>query len=99
MSFAYAQKMVKWEARKPQNRYGDIEYELPVEIKARKQPHEDIIKTAEGKELMSKHVFYVDASETRQIEDMDKLDGELVVSKYVMCSLNNKARLVRFITV
>ena len=99
MSSPYTQASVIWEARNPQNQFGDTEFSDPVSIKARKEPHEEIIKTADGKELLSKHIFYVAPPQGLQIEDHDKLDGELIVSKYVMCRLNNKPKMVRFITI
>lgn len=82
--------------------YGDIYHEGDITILARKQPHEDVITTAEGKTLLTKNIFYVDPRiepHALEIEKMDKLDGETVMQKYVMCDLHNKPKMVRYITV
>lgn len=84
------------------NEYNDIQRPEVTNILARKQPHEDVLKTADGKEILTKSYFYVDPKiEPRalEIKYMDKLDGELVMQKYVMCDLHNKPKMVRFITV
>lgn len=99
---SYTNTKVEWEARSTQNTFGDMSYSESVFIKARKQPVQQIVKTAEGKEELSKHYFYVDPSiekKALEIKNMDKLDGELIVDTYKMCDLNNKVRMVRFITV
>ncbi len=89
---------VRWEARKPQNVYGDIKYEEPTIIKARKQDNDEIIVTGEGKEILARHVFYVTPGHGMLISEMDKLDGELVLKRYVMRTLSGRPKLVRFIT-
>lgn len=99
---SYTNLEVSWEAKQPQNEYGDIVYDEPISIKTRKQLHEEIVKTAEGKEELSKHYFYVDPSvepNALKIENYDRLDGELIVSTYDMCTLGNKVRMRRFITI
>ena len=99
---SYTNLVVSWESRSDQNVFGDFAYNTPLSIKARKEPHEEIIKTAEGKEELSKHIFYVDPSiepNAVLIKDYDKLDGEKIVSTYQMCTLQNKVRMIRFITV
>ena len=99
MSSPYTNQEVNWAAHDPQDEFGDTAYSKFKRIKARKEPHEELVKTAEGKELLSKHYFYVAPPDGLEIENGDKLDGELIVSKYIMCKLNNKPKMVRFITV
>ena len=84
------------------NEYGDVTRPTSVTIKARKQPHESILRTADGKELLTKSYFYVDPHiepNALSIEKLDKLDGETVMEKYIMCDLSNKPKMVRYITV
>lgn len=85
-----------------ENIYGDISRPLSKTILARKQPHEQVIRTTDGKEVLTKSYFYVDPRvepNALSIEKMDKLDGETVMEKYVMCDLSNKPRMVRYITI
>ena len=85
-----------------ENEYGDVSRKSPVQVWVRKQPHEDVITTAEGKTILTKSIFYVDPTiepNALNIRYMDKLDGETVFQKYVMCTRSNKPRMVRFITV
>ena len=99
---SYTFKEVSWEARKPQNLFGDIEYENTKSIKARKQLKQELIKTAEGKEVLSKSIFYVESyteAEAFNIAEMDKLDGETIIQKYEMCDLVNNVILIKFATV
>lgn len=99
---SYTNLQVSWQAKKPQNAFADIEHKEPIQIWARKEVHEEVVKTTEGKEEMSHHRFYVDPAvepNALNIEDYDKLDGELIVSSYRMCTLKNKVRMIRFITV
>ena len=99
---SYTRKEVSWQAHGKQDAYGDMPYLEKGKVKVRKQPKQSIIKTSEGKELLSKSYFYVDPRiEPRALEilEMDKLDGERIVERYVMCDLGNKPKLVRFITV
>lgn len=84
------------------NEYNDICRSTPVAILARKQPHEDVIKTSDGKDILTKSYFYIDPKiEPRalEIKYMDKLDGETVMQKYVMCDLHNSPKMIRFITI
>lgn len=84
------------------NEYGDVTRPTSVTIKARKQPHEEVIKTSDGKEILTKSYFYVDPKiepHALDIKYMDKLDGETVMQKYIMCDLSNKPKMVRYITV
>ena len=85
-----------------ENEYGDISRKPPVQVLVRKQPHEDVINIAEGKTVLTKSIFYVDPTiepNALNIKYMDKLDGETVIQKYVMCTRSNKPRMVRYITV
>lgn len=85
-----------------ENEYGDISRKPPVQVLVRKQPHEDVITTSEGKTVLTKSIFYVDPTiepNALNIKYMDKLDGETVIQKYVMCTRSNKPRMVRYITV
>lgn len=92
---------VKWQAHGAQDAFGDMLYDEPQEILARKQPKQSIVKTSEGKEILSKSYFYVDprqVPEALSIENMDMLDGELVIESYAMCDRQNRVKLMRFIT-
>lgn len=85
-----------------ENTYGDISRREPIMIKARKQPHESVLRTADGKELLTKSYFYVDPRlepNALSIAKMDKLDGETVMERYIMCDLSNKPKMVRYITI
>lgn len=82
--------------------YNDISRTDAIVIRARKQPHEEILKTSDGKEILTKSYFYVDPRvepNALSIEKMDKLDGEIVMQKYIMCGLRNKPIMVRYITI
>ena len=99
---SYTNQIVNWQAHGTQDAYGDMQYSEAQSIKARKQPKQDIVKTSDGKELLSKSYFYVKPSAEAnafRIDVMDKLDGELIVSKYEMRTLRGKVKLIRFITV
>lgn len=95
----YCNTLVAWEAHSAQNEYGDFSYSTAINIKARKQSKSNIVASSEGKELLSKHVFYVAPKEAALIGEMDKLDGELIIEKYEMNSLRGLPVLVRFTTV
>ena len=98
---SYTNQKVSWEAHSSQDEWGDMAYGAAQEIKARKQPKQEIIKTAEGKEILSKSYFYVDPKQepnALEISKMDRLDGEIIVEKYIMCDLHNRPKLIRFIT-
>lgn len=99
MPSAYTQTPVIWEAHQPQNEFGDMQYLPAVGVKARREDREELVRTAEGKEVLSKHIFYVAPPEGLLIEEADKLDGELIASKYVMRRLSGKPKMIRFITV
>lgn len=82
--------------------YNDIYRPTIMNIIVRKQPHEEVIKTSDGKEILTKSYFYVDPKiepHALDIKYMDKLDGETVMQKYIMCDLCNKPKMVRYITV
>lgn len=82
--------------------YGDIVRESAVTIIARKQPHQHVIKTGDGRELLARSIYYVDPKvepNAMSIAKMDTLDGELIEEIYVMCDLHNIPKMVRFITV
>ena len=82
--------------------YGDIIRKPPVQVLVRKQPHEDVTTTSNGKTVITKSIFYVDPTiepNALNIKYMDKLDGETVFQKYVMCARSNKPRIVRYITI
>lgn len=105
---SYTQKKVSWEQcnresdKVVENEYGDISRKASVQVLVRKQPHEDVITISEGKTVLTKSIFYVDPTiepNALNIAYMDKLDGETVIQKYVMCTRSNKPRMVRYITV
>ena len=99
---SYTNTKVTWEQCTTTDAYGDISRPVEVTILARKQPHESVIKTTDGKEILSKSYFYVDPKvepHALDINKMDKLDGELVMQKYVMCDLHGKPKMIRFITI
>lgn len=104
---SYTQKKVSWEQCNVSDEsimdiYGDISRKASIIILARKQPHEEVITTNDGKTLLTKSIFYVDPAvepNALSIEKMDKLDGETVIQKYIMCTINNKPKMVRYITV
>ena len=99
---SYTNEEVSWQAHSAQDDYGDMQYVAAQAVKVRKQPKQEIVKTAEGKELLSRSYFYVDPRvepNAFEIDKMVKLDGELVVARYVMCDIRNKPKLIRFITV
>lgn len=82
--------------------YNDIFRPTTIDVTVRKQPHEEVIKTTDGKEILTKSYFYVDPKiepHALDIKYMDKLDGETVMQKYIMCDLGNKPKMVRYITV
>lgn len=106
---SYTSAQVTWEKCQDRNynsssvnRFGDTVWGTPTTIKARKQPHEEVVKTADGRELLTKNIFYVDPlieANASKIERLDKLDGELVEAVYPMCDLMNHVRMLKFITV
>lgn len=104
---SYTFKKVDWESCNTNNSsivntYGDIVRNESVKIIARKQPHNHVFKTSNGREFLAKSIFYVDPRVEKNafsIKRMDKLDGETIEDVYEMCGLNNKVRLIRFITV
>ena len=99
---SYTNQEVSWQAHSSQDAYGDMAYEPSQPIKARKQPKQEIVKTSEGKELLSRSHFYVDPKvepHALEIGKMDKLDGELIIASYTMCDLHNRPKMIRFITV
>lgn len=99
---SYTNQIVNWQAHGTQDAYGDMQYSEAQSIKARKQPKQEIVKTSEGKELLSRSYFYVDPRvepNALKIGKMDKLDGELITAKYEMCDRYNRVKMVRFITV
>ena len=99
---SYTNQEVSWEPHDQQDSYGDIEHPECRTVKVRKQCKQEIVKTAEGRELLSRSYFYVDPHvepAASDIGEMDRLDGELIVSKYAMCDIRNKVKMIRFITV
>ena len=99
---SYTNQNVSWQAHGVQDDYGDMPYGAAQNIKARKQPKQEIVKTSEGKEFLSKSYYYVDPAiepQALEVDKMDKLDGELIVERYVMCDLYNRPKMIRFITV
>ena len=105
MSYTHAQ--VLWESCTQVggsivNKYGDIERKEPVNIIARKQPHEEVITDENGKTYLTKDIYYVDPyveSHAKDIRRYDKLDGNLIINIYEMRDLYNKVKMIRFITV
>lgn len=104
---SYTHKKVTWEkcvnnGNSIVNEYGDIVRQAVVTIIARKQPHAEVIQDANGREYLTRSYFYVDPATEHNalsIEKMDKLDGETIISIYEMCDLQNKVKMIRFITV
>lgn len=104
---SYTFQKVSWQKSINKNNsivdeYGDITRENAVTIIARKQPHQHVIKTNEGRELLAKCIYYVDPKvepNAFSIAKMDTLDGETIEEIYQMCDLHNKVKLIRFITV
>ena len=99
---SYTNQEVSWEAQTAQDDYGDLQYRAAQTVKARKQPKQELIKTSEGKEILSKTYYYIDPRkepEALNIKNADKLDGEKIVDKYVMCDFFNRPKMIRFITV
>lgn len=108
----YTNQKVKWERCTTRvDDYGDVsrvkstgkkKIDRPVMLFARKQPHNELIKTSDGRELFSRNIYYIDPSIEKyamQIKELDLLDNELVAQVYVMCDLMNHPKMVRFITV
>lgn len=82
--------------------YNDIEYNKKYLIKARKQPHEEVLQTKNGNTVLTKSIFYVDPvvePNAMKIGHMDKLDNETVEQIYIMMTRNGKPKMIRFITV
>ena len=82
--------------------YGDVSRPYSIEVLVRKQPHEDVINTSDGRTLLTKSIFYADPRvepNAMKIAKMDKLDSETIVQIYIMCDRYNKPKMVRFITV
>ena len=82
--------------------YGDISRPYSIEVLVRKQPHEGVINTSDGRTLLTKSIFYADPRvepNAMKIAKMDKLDSETIVQIYIMCDRYNKPKMVRFITV
>ena len=104
---SYTFKKVDWESCNSNNSsivntYGDIVRKEPVKITARKQPHNHVYKTSDGRELLARSIFYVDPKvepNAFSIKRMDLLDGETIEDVYEMCGLDNNVKLIRFITV
>ena len=99
---SYTNEQITWESATKENNYGDVNYAKAVSIFARKQPKQDLVKTSEGREVLSRSIFYVDPKvepRAATIKRLDKLDGEQVESIYVMCDRMNRPKMYRFITV
>lgn len=99
---SYTNLEVTWEIAKAPNSYGDVLYKPAVSILVRKQPKQELIKTSDGRELLSRSIFYVDPKtvlRANAIKRLDKLDGETIESIYVMCDRMNRPKMYRFITV
>ena len=80
----------------------NVTYMSVITVLVRKQPKQEVIKTSDGREILSRSIYYVDPSiepKALQIAKMDLLDGETVESVYVMCDLYNRPRMVRLVTV
>jgi hypothetical protein len=100
----YTKIKVNWEHCKSPvaDTWGDIVRDAPIKIVARKQSKQQVIKSSNGQELLSKSIYYVDPKaepNAMKISKLDKLDGETVEDVYVMCDLYNKPKLLRFITI
>lgn len=99
---SYTNAQVTWESAGESNLYNDALYSQAVAIKARKQPKQDLVTTSDGREVLSRSIFYVDPrveARASQIKRLDKLDGEKVESVYVMCDKLNRPKMYRFITI
>lgn len=85
-----------------QDAYGDMQYLEAETIRARKQPMQELVRTADGREYLSRSIYYIDprvSPQATQVQAQDKLDGELVIDTYVMCDLRNRPRMVRARTI
>lgn len=99
---SYTNASVQWRACIGTSEYGDIARASAVTIAARKQPHQQVIRTENGKELLTKHIYYVDPSiepHALEINKLDMLDNEIIIETYRMCTLANNVRMIRFITI
>ena len=84
------------------DQYNDQSYDSSVIITARKQKKEEVFNDYLWKQLLSKSYFYVDPyvePNALLLKEEDKLDGEIIKKKYIMCDLMGKPRMLRFITV
>lgn len=98
----YTNQKVTWETAQSADMYADMPVGQAATIFARKQPKQELIKTSDGRELLSRSVFYVDPKveeRAAQIKRLDRLDGELVEAVYVMCDLANRPKMYRFVTI
>ena len=88
---------VLWSIKNQNNLYGDFTYDAENEktIKCRVEPHTEEVKDSQGRIHISKHIYYT----REKVELDDKLNGELVVSKYDMNTLGGAFHLRRLITV
>lgn len=75
--------------------HGDPVYKAAVSIKVRKQVHSELIKDAHGNTLLTKNIIYT----TADVQVGDSIDGERVLTKYVMYSLGGSAVVQRLTTV
>lgn len=99
---SYTNASVTWESVGESDLYNDALYGVAVTIKARKQPKQDLVRTTDGREVLSRSVFYVDPKlepRAANIKRLDKLDGEKVESVYVMCDRMNRPKMYRFVTI
>lgn len=99
---SYTNTKVTWESAGAEDTYDDVSYSPVIKISARKQPRQELIRTPDGRELLSRSIFYVDPkieAVAASIKRLDKLDGEKIEAIYVMCDLLNRPKMYKFITV
>lgn len=99
---SYTNAQVAWESAGEEDLYSDVQYAKAVSICARKQPKQDLVRTSDGREILSRSIFYVDPKIERHassIKRLDRLDGERVESVYVMCDRMNRPKMYRFVTI
>lgn len=99
---SYTHQTVSWVSVGAQNAWGDVEQDTAVSIIARKQPKQELVKTSEGREVLSRSIYYVDpvvVPRASEIKRLDTLDGERIEAIYVMCDRYNRPKLYRYTTV
>lgn len=99
---SYTNAQVTWQKRIKQDPFGDYTYADPVLVRARKQHKQTVIKTSDGRELLSEGTYYVEVGvepNALQIAANDKLDGYSIEQRYVMSDLANEPVMIRLVVV